>query len=205
MSIDEIASRIKTCREMRSLTQEELARQLDTTAASISRWERGETIPRGGTMYRLANILRVNVAWLKSGEGEMALDPNTYQGPQLGSAPTVREHFNRTYSIAESFSETSDVMRVMRWAATQADAPDLGPLGFQQIYETMLERGEEGVDEYHRGQLRERILQAAMSKGAALSNAKFEAIFTAAWDEGDGWGTRPDDVQLARYVAVAMA
>ena len=48
-------------------------------------------------------------------------------------------------------------------------------------------------------------MQVAMSRKALFTERKLEAIFEAAWEEGKGMGTQPDDIQLGRYIDVAMA
>ncbi len=54
-----IGKKICKCREERSMTREELARELGITVQTISRWENGRRIPDIITFLKLAKILAV--------------------------------------------------------------------------------------------------------------------------------------------------
>lgn len=56
--------RLKESRLKSHLTQEELAQKLNTDKVQISRWERGEALPRAETLVDLSRILSVSVDYL---------------------------------------------------------------------------------------------------------------------------------------------
>lgn len=56
--------RLKASRLKSHLTQEELANRLNTDKVQISRWERGEALPRAETLIELSRILGVSVDYL---------------------------------------------------------------------------------------------------------------------------------------------
>lgn len=58
---DRVASRIKTIRKLRSLTQEQLAQRIDRTVFAISQLERGRSLPSFETLERLSVALNVPV------------------------------------------------------------------------------------------------------------------------------------------------
>ena len=58
---DRVASRIKTIRKLRGLTQEQLAQRTDRTVFAISQLERGRSLPSFETLERLSTALDVPV------------------------------------------------------------------------------------------------------------------------------------------------
>lgn len=58
---DRVASRIKTFRKLRTLTQEQLAQRVDRTVFAISQLERGRSLPSFETLERLSAALEVPV------------------------------------------------------------------------------------------------------------------------------------------------
>lgn len=54
-------NRLKEIRVKNHLTQEELAEKMRTEKTQISRWERGESIPRSEALIELSQILGVSV------------------------------------------------------------------------------------------------------------------------------------------------
>lgn len=58
---DRVASRIKTIRKLRRLTQEQLAQRVDRTVFAISQLERGKSLPSFETLERLSVALEVPV------------------------------------------------------------------------------------------------------------------------------------------------
>ena len=63
-----IAKRVRALREARSLTQEQLAEMSGLSRDGVSRIERAERSPQGGSLERLASALQVPVAALFSDE-----------------------------------------------------------------------------------------------------------------------------------------
>lgn len=59
-----LARHIQELRRQASLTQEELAQQLNVTRQAVSRWEHGETEPDLDTVKRLASTFNVPVTLL---------------------------------------------------------------------------------------------------------------------------------------------
>ena len=70
--------RLKESRLKSHLTQEELAEKLDTDKVQISRWERGEAMPRPESLVDLSRILGVSVDYLLG----------------LSDEPTIRMRFD---------------------------------------------------------------------------------------------------------------
>ena len=69
METNKLADRIRESRVQAGLTQERLAALLETASGTVSRWERGESEPRGSTLQALANQLHVSPNWLRTGKG----------------------------------------------------------------------------------------------------------------------------------------
>lgn len=71
-------NRMREARLKNHLTQEELAERLNTVKTQISRWERGESIPRSEALIELSRILGVSVDYLLG----------------LSEEPTIRMRFD---------------------------------------------------------------------------------------------------------------
>ena len=57
-------NRLKELRKEKKLTQEELAHLLNVSEKTISRWERGERVPKSDKAQQLADFFGVNTAYL---------------------------------------------------------------------------------------------------------------------------------------------
>lgn len=59
-------------RELRGfdLTQEEFARQLETSQSQLSKYERGVAAPPADVLFLVMQRFRVSIDWLLTGEGE---------------------------------------------------------------------------------------------------------------------------------------
>ena len=67
----EMAARIKQARELRGLSQSELARRLKLRPQSVQHWETGKAQPRLQRVKALSQVLDVNETWLATGAGPM--------------------------------------------------------------------------------------------------------------------------------------
>ena len=68
MDLIKIGKFIANCRKEKKITQEQLAEKLFVTDRSVSKWERGLSLPDAGKMLDLCNILEINVNELLNGE-----------------------------------------------------------------------------------------------------------------------------------------
>lgn len=60
-----VGENIKAAREVKKLTQRQVAGALGMDAMAVSRWERGKVLPDPvATMPRLADVLGVEIGWL---------------------------------------------------------------------------------------------------------------------------------------------
>lgn len=67
---------LKQIRKQKGLSQEELANRLHIVRQTISKWERGLSVPDADLLVKLAGILEVNVAELLGGYIETGEDRN---------------------------------------------------------------------------------------------------------------------------------
>ena len=67
---------IYTYRKMAGLSQEELARMLQVSQATISQWERGILRPRWAHLYLLSRALRIPLSQLVREFGLQEIDLN---------------------------------------------------------------------------------------------------------------------------------
>ncbi len=61
MDIAEVGGQIQTLRKLKGLTQAELGERLGVTFQSVSKWERGETLPDTALLPDLANVLETSI------------------------------------------------------------------------------------------------------------------------------------------------
>lgn len=85
--MSELGKRLREARERLGWTQAEAAEQIGTTRQVVSQWEVGHRAPAARTIARLAEIYRVNAAWLM-GQSDNPTPPST-RGT-AGLAATIR-------------------------------------------------------------------------------------------------------------------
>ncbi len=67
MNTEKVGNQIATLRKMKGLTQSELGERLCVSFQSVSKWERGETLPDTAILPDLANVLETTVDFLLTG------------------------------------------------------------------------------------------------------------------------------------------
>lgn len=76
MNMQKVGTQIAMLRKQKGLTQSDLGERLGVTFQSVSKWERGETLPDVSLLLDLANVLETSVDFILNG-GERAL---SYKG-----------------------------------------------------------------------------------------------------------------------------
>lgn len=71
-----LGDNIKTLRKNKGLTQEELAIKLRVVRQTVSKWEKGFSVPDADMLQKLADILEVDVKQLLGAEIETEKDRN---------------------------------------------------------------------------------------------------------------------------------
>ena len=66
-----IGERLRSARENKELDQASLAGKAGIVTRTLQRWEKGEQVPDGIAITRLARATGVQASWLLTGEGEM--------------------------------------------------------------------------------------------------------------------------------------
>ena len=66
--MDTFGSRLREARVAKKLSQKALAAELNTTASSVSRWEKNQAEPSFKDLARLAELLEVGIDWLVLGK-----------------------------------------------------------------------------------------------------------------------------------------
>lgn len=65
---------IRAFRQKKGMTQEELASRLHVVRQTVSKWEKGLSVPDAELLIRLAEVLEVSVAQLLGGEAATATE-----------------------------------------------------------------------------------------------------------------------------------
>jgi repressor LexA len=66
-----IGERLRSARETKELDQATLAQKMGIATRTLQRWEKGEQVPDGVAITRLAKTTGVQPMWLLTGDGEM--------------------------------------------------------------------------------------------------------------------------------------
>jgi repressor LexA len=66
-----IGERLRQAREAKEMDQSGLAGKTGVVTRTLQRWEKGEQVPDGNAITRLARVTNVQPTWLLTGEGDM--------------------------------------------------------------------------------------------------------------------------------------
>jgi repressor LexA len=95
-----IGERVRAARENKGLDQPTLAGKIDVVTRTLQRWEKGEQVPDGVSIMKIAKATKVQPGWLLTGDGEMypapsrpenvfALHPGLRRRTQLVDLPLI--------------------------------------------------------------------------------------------------------------------
>ena len=70
-----IGERLREAREQKGLEQTVLAAKIGVVPRTLQRWEKGEQVPDGLEITRIAKVTGVQPTWLLTGEGEIYAAP----------------------------------------------------------------------------------------------------------------------------------
>lgn len=112
MDASQIGEKLRAAREAKGLSQEEAARRIGTSWASVSRWELGKQRIRGESLVRAAEAYGVTVESLTGGRERSS-----------ANTPRTAEQMLR-YRVAESFRLPPSIEATLR--RFEADALDAG-------------------------------------------------------------------------------
>lgn len=82
-----LSENLKSFRKSRGITQEELATRLNIVRQTISKWEKGLSVPDSDMLIRIAEILEVNVSEL--------LGTHMIEGAEEATTPDIAEQLSR--------------------------------------------------------------------------------------------------------------
>ena len=101
-----IGKRIKSAREKKGLTQEQLAEQVNLSPMHISVIERGNKLPRLETLIKIANVLDVSADTLLQDVVNNQIKLHTSEASNL-IAQLYREDQRRVLAALHSFLEST--------------------------------------------------------------------------------------------------
>ncbi len=101
-----IGKRIKSAREKKGLTQEQLAEQVNLSPMHISVIERGNKLPRLETLIKIANVLDVSADTLLQDVVNNQIKLHTSEASNL-IAQLSREDQRRVLAALHSFVEST--------------------------------------------------------------------------------------------------
>ncbi len=85
-----IGERLRSAREAREMDQATLAEKIGVVTRTLQRWEKGEQVPDGVSITKMAKVTQVQPTWLLTGEGEMY--PRPSRPPNVYSLPLAQRH-----------------------------------------------------------------------------------------------------------------
>jgi transcriptional regulator with XRE-family HTH domain len=103
-------NRLKELRKEKKLTQKELAEKINVTKLTISRWERGERVPKSDKAQKLADFFGVSIAHL------LGYDDNDFE-KQI-RIDTLNDIINKMHTAHVSLLEKTD--KEAFWAGFEA-------------------------------------------------------------------------------------
>jgi transcriptional regulator with XRE-family HTH domain len=107
--MNEFAARLKLAMKAQQITQAGLAAKIGITQSSISLLTRGEANPSDRTVRDICGALRINEAWLRTGEGPMEIEtPDTLAAmlaEQYGLSPYAARVIKALAHAAAELSE----------------------------------------------------------------------------------------------------
>ena len=71
-----LSENLKNLRKAKGITQEELAIRLNVVRQTISKWEKGLSVPDADTLIKLANYFEVSVSEILGSKVETEIDSN---------------------------------------------------------------------------------------------------------------------------------
>ena len=92
-----IGENIKTYRQKKGYTQEEVANRLHVTRQTISKWEKGQSVPDAEQLIKLAVILETTVSELLGTQAEGKEEPNQLakELSRINTQLAIRNHRTR--------------------------------------------------------------------------------------------------------------
>ena len=93
-----IGERLRSARENKELDQTTLAEKVGVVTRTLQRWEKGEQVPDGISITRIAKVTGVQPTWLLTGDGEMYPPPPGRPG-NVYSLPSVPKRRGRLVEL----------------------------------------------------------------------------------------------------------
>lgn len=122
MTSNEVAKRITQRREQLSLTQTDLAHELDVTPQAVQQWEKGVTSPRGKRLQKLAEILKVEVTYFFENRG-ISITDSTHRFDSNVEFINIKMIPVLTWEQAEGWTEAmvADAKDIKEWIPADVD------------------------------------------------------------------------------------
>ncbi len=86
-----IGDRLREARLNKQMDQTSLAERIGVVTRTVQRWEKGEQVPDGALLMKIARATNVQPNWLLTGEGEMYLPPSRPHNVYPLNAPIRRK------------------------------------------------------------------------------------------------------------------
>ena len=116
-----LGERIRSQRKLLTLTQTSLAKMVGVTGATVSLWEKEETLPKGGSLFSLSKALLCKPDWILYGTGDVTeLSNVTHAPPVKKMIPVI------SWVQAGAFCESNvlELHEVEEWLPCPASASD---------------------------------------------------------------------------------
>ena len=113
---------IKAFRQKKGMTQEELASRLHVVRQTVSKWEKGLSVPDAELLIRLAEVLEVSVAQLLGGEAGTATEDKP--DAMIEQLSRINEQ------LASKNRRAKRLWKIVAWILGAIDALIILSLGF---------------------------------------------------------------------------
>ena len=139
---------LRTLRKQKGFSQEELAARLHVVRQTVSKWEKGQSVPDAGTLIRLAEILDVSVSELlgEKIENEQAASDVAEQLARINEQLAIKNRRSRTVwrAIAIFVAAVVLINIIIAVFFSVPDLDDGGKIDIPEVSEQLIEK-----DTYH--------------------------------------------------------
>lgn len=190
-----IGENIKRLRRKKGITQETLAEHMHISAAAISKWERGETLPDISLVIPLASYFGVStdeILGLDAAKNEEKIKSYLDQYYRLGALGKVHEKFELAIKAYNEFPNDWRIVEEYMWQLFY-DPNCTDPLGYQVHKEELYRLCDRVLDECTLDQAR----YAALSILGSLYNedGQFDKAIATAKRFPDHWMTKEEELE----------
>ena len=134
---------LKTLRKQKGFSQEELAARLHVVRQTVSKWEKGQSVPDAGTLIRLAEILDVSVSQLlgEKVENEQATSDVAEQLARINEQLAIKNRrARRIWKAIGIILAVIVLINIIGIVVFSVFQPSVGSIDMPEVSEQLIEK-----------------------------------------------------------------